>query len=93
MPDVKSGIFSALREQEIVCDDTVGLKYPGNSPECSTGSTGRQAKCRRKGQADLTCSCIWKACMVCTAFGCPGSREMSGWLLCLASRDSISTGA
>ena len=54
MPDVKSGIFSALREQGIVCDDTVGLKYPGNSPECSTGSTGRQAKRRRKGQADLT---------------------------------------
>ena len=54
MPDVKSGIFSVLLEQGIVCDDTVGLKYPGNSPECSAGRTGRQAKCRRKGQADLT---------------------------------------
>ncbi len=54
MPDVKSGIFSVLCETRESSNDTVGLKYPGDSAKCSTGRAGRQATCRRKGQADLT---------------------------------------
>ena len=44
MPDVKSGIFFCLREQEIVCDDTVGLKYPEIPPNAAQAAqAGRQS--------------------------------------------------